>query len=271
MKKLGIALCCALALTGFVYAGGGAEKKAAAPADASLQKVMDKGKFVLGLDDSFPPMGFRDAKNNIVGYDIDLAREVCKRMGVELVPQPSDWNAKEQELSTGEIDCIWNGFTIRPGSALLYSPAYLDNAQMVVVKKNSPVKTLADLKGKVVGTQAGSTSIDAIDHNPAFKASLKKVVEYKDFLTALMDLDTGGIDAVVIDLVVGNYSIKQSGKDFRMLDQNLGKEQFGIGFRPGDTALEQKVWDTLLAMAKDGTVAKITTQWFGSDISVIGK
>jgi polar amino acid transport system substrate-binding protein len=96
-------------------------------------------------------------------------------------------------------------------------------------------------------------------------------VEYKDFLTALMDLDTGGIDAVVIDLVVGNYSIKQSGKDFRMLDQNLGKEQFGIGFRPGDKALEQKVWNTLLAMAKDGTVAKITTQWFGSDISVIGK
>jgi polar amino acid transport system substrate-binding protein len=267
-------MCLGLASAAFVFAGGSKEAASVAggsSSDQSLAKVMKKGSFVLGLDASFPPMGFTNADNKIVGYDIDLAREACRRMGVTLKCQPIDWDAKVNELNTGEIDCIWNGFTIRPGAEILYSPAYLDNAQMVVVKENSPVQTLADLKGKVVETQAGSTSVDAIDHNPDFKASLKKVVTVKDFLTALMDLDTGGCDAVVIDLVVGNYSIKQMNKPFRMLKENLGNEKFGIGFRKNDHALEQKVWSELLAMSKDGTVAKITTQWFGKDISVIGK
>jgi polar amino acid transport system substrate-binding protein len=208
-----------------------------------------------------------------VGYDVDLAKEVARRMGVELVLQPIDWAAKEQELNTGEIDCIWNGFTITEERKknVLYTPPYLKNAQVIVVKASSPVNTIADLAGKTAGTQAGSSSVEAIDEAPEFKASLKSVLEFKDFLTALMDLDVGGLDAVVIDLVVANDNINRSGKDFRILGESLGDEEFGIGFRKGDKALCDKVWSTLLDMAKDGTVAKIATQWLGADISIIGK
>ena len=227
----------------------------------------------MGLDDSFPPMGFRNENNEIVGYDVDLAREVAERMGVELVLQPIDWAAKEQELNTRQIDCIWNGFTITEERKqnLLFTPPYLRNAQVIVVKGDSPVQTMEDLAGKAAGTQAGSSSIEAIDDAPEFKASLRNVVEYKDFLTALMDLDVGGIDAVVIDLVVANDNINRSGKNFRILDDRLGEEEFGIGFRKGDTDLCNRVWSTLNEMVKDGTVARITTQWLGADISTIGK
>ena len=239
----------------------------------SCEKKEAKEKFVMGLDDSFPPMGFRNENNEIVGYDVDLAKEVALRKGWELVLQPIDWDAKEQELNTGNIDCIWNGFTIteQRKENLLFSPPYLKNAQVVVVKGNSPIYSFADLAGKVAGTQMGSSSVEAIDEAPEFKASLKDVIEYKDFLTALMDLDVGGIDAVVIDLVLANDNINRSGKNFRILEETLGEEEFGIGFRKDDTNHASKVWDALLEMAADGTVARIATKWLGADISIIGK
>jgi polar amino acid transport system substrate-binding protein len=270
VKRIGIAAICALMAAGLVFARGTSD---AAGGDSSLQNILDKKKLVLGLDDSFPPMGYRNEKNEIVGYDVDLAKEVARRMGVELVLQPIDWNAKEQELNTGEIDCIWNGFTITEERKqnLNFTPPYLKNAQVIVVRQDSPVQALKDLAGKTAGTQTGSSSIDAIDNAPEFKAGLKEVIEYKDFLTALMDLDVGGVDAVVIDLVVANDNINRSGKAFRILKETLGEEEFGIGFRKNDKALADKVWATLLEMAKDGTVAKISTQWLGADISIIGK
>ena len=270
MKKIIFAIVCILIAAGTVFAFG---KQDAEKADNSLQAIMSKKKLIMGLDDSFPPMGYRDENHEIVGYDVDLAKEVAKRLGIELILQPIDWAAKEQELNTGEIDCIWNGFTITEERKqnLLFTPPYLKNAQVIVVKGNSPVNSLADLKGKTAGTQAGSSSIEAIDDAPEFKASLKKIVEYQDFLTALMDLDVGGIDAVVIDLVVANDNINRSGKNFRILKESLGDEEFGIGFRKADKTLANKVWETLLAMAKDGTVAKISVKWLGADISIIGK
>jgi polar amino acid transport system substrate-binding protein len=269
LKRTVFALLCALLAAGTIFAGG----KKDAGVDNSLQSIMDKKKLIMGLDDSFPPMGFRNEQHEIVGYDVDLAKEVAKRLDVELVLQPIDWNAKEQELNTGEIDCIWNGFTITEERKknLLFTPPYLKNAQVIVVKGNSPVNTLKDLAGKTAGTQAGSASIEAIDDAPEFKASLKDLVQYKDFLTALMDLDVGGTDAVVIDLVVANDNINRSGKNFRILNERLGEEEFGIGFRKNDKALADKVWAILLDMVKDGTVAKIATEWLGADISIIGK
>jgi polar amino acid transport system substrate-binding protein len=271
LKRTIILLFCVLVAAGTLFAGGKSDGKAGA--DNSLQSIMNKKKFVMGLDDSFPPMGFRNEKNEIVGYDVDLAKEVTKRMGIELVLQPIDWAAKEQELNTFQIDCIWNGFTITEERKknVLYTPPYLKNAQVIVVKGNSAVNSLKDMAGKTAGTQAGSSSVEAIDKAAEFKKNLKGVVEYKDFLTALMDLDVGGIDAVVIDLVVANDNINRSGKPFRILRETLEDEQFGIGFRLGEKALCDKVWETLLAMAKDGTVAKIATKWLGADISIIGK
>jgi polar amino acid transport system substrate-binding protein len=269
MKKL-IIFSMMMVIAAMIFAGG---TKEAATEDVSLQKVLDKGEFVMGLDDSFPPMGFRDEANEIVGYDIDLAREVAARLGVKLVAQPIDWAAKEQELNTGNIDCIWNGFTMTAEreEMLNFTLPYLDNAQVVIVRGDAGIKTLADLAGKNIGLQAGSSAADALDAAADFKASLNEVVEFKDNLTAFMDLEIGGVDGVVVDIVVGSYSIRTSGKNFIVLDEHLSTEKYGIGFRKNDSALRNKVQETLEAMAADGTVAAIATKWFGQDISVIGK
>jgi polar amino acid transport system substrate-binding protein len=262
MKKILCAALCLAAVCATAFA-----------ADTSLTAVKEKGTLVLGLDDSFPPMGFRDENNQIVGYDIDLAKEAAKRLGLRLVTQPIDWNAKEQELNTGKIDCIWNGFTITDERAksMSFTKPYLKNAQVVVVKQGAPYATLASLKGKKVGLQAGSSAADALEAAKEFRASLKQVVEFKDNLTALMDLESKGVDAVVMDLIVANDNIHRSGKAFAVLPESLAPENYGVGFRKGDIALRDAVQSALEAMAKDGTIAGITTKWFGSDISVVGK
>jgi polar amino acid transport system substrate-binding protein len=269
MKKVILFVAIVLSIMPVLSAAGVKEQ----PQDNSLQAVLDKGVFVLGLDDSFPPMGFRDEKNEIVGFDIDLAKEVTKRLGVALKPQPIDWNAKEQELNTGKIDCIWNGFTITEErkAQLNFTDAYVNNSQVAVVRSDSPIQSLKDLAGKKVGIQAGSSAADAVNSAPDFSKSLKEVVEVKDNLTALMDLEVGGVDAVVMDLFVANDNIQRSGKNFRVLAEGLATEEYGVGFRKNDQALRDKVQEILLAMAKDGTMAAISTKWFAADITVFGK
>ncbi len=269
MKKICAVLLVCLMAASLAFASG----KKDSGVDNSLEDLKARGVFVLGLDDAFPPLGFRDDSNDIVGYDIDLAAELCRRLGVELKCQPIDWAAKEQELNTGNIDCIWNGFTMTPEreAALSFTKPYLDNAQVVIVRRDAGISSLADLAGKKIGLQAGSSAADAVTANPEFEASLDEVVEFKDNLTALMDLEIGGVDGVVMDMVVGNYSIMTTGKDFMVLSENLSSEQYGIGFRKGDVKLRDEVQRILEEMASDGTVASISAKWFGSDISVIGK
>ena len=230
-------------------------------------------EFVLGLDDSFPPMGFRNEKNEIVGYDIDLAKEVAKRLGLEFRAQPISWSAKEQELKTGKIDCIWNGLSITPErlEALAFTKPYLNNAQVVIVRADSGINSLADFAGKVLGVQAGSSAADAVDSAPEFKASLKQIVDFQDNIMALNDLEIGGLDGVAMDSVVAEYSLKITGKNFVILSESLAPEQYGIAFKKSNTELRDKVQQTLEEMAQDGTVAKISEKWFGSDISIIGK
>ncbi|GAB1484683.1 amino acid ABC transporter substrate-binding protein [Treponema sp.] len=241
--------------------------------DESLAKVLKKGTLVMGLDDAFPPMGFRNENNEIVGYDVDLAKEVAKRLNIKLALQPIDWNAKEQELNTGKIDCIWNGFTITEArlTAMSFTKPYLKNAQVVVVRSDSPYKKLADLAGKSVGLQAGSSAAGALEDAKDFRASISGVIEFKDNLTALMDLEIKGVDAVVMDYLVANDNIKRSGKPYRILAEALAPEDYGVGFRKADIALRDGVQATLEAMAKDGTIAKISNEWFAADISVVGK
>ena len=271
MKKSIVALLAILLLTTTLFGAG--TKEQASGVDSSLQKIMDKGQLIVGLDDTFPPMGFRDEQGNIVGFDVDLAREVTNRLGIKLVLQPIDWNAKEQELNTGNIDCIWNGFTITDErlAAMTFTSPYLSNAQVVVVKGNAPYTTLASLSGKKVGYQAGSSAAEALDGNTEFKASIKQIIEFKENLTGLMDLEIGGIDALIVDLFVANDNIHRSGKDFRILKEDLSHEDYGIGFRKGEIQLADAVWNQLLAMKADGTLAKISTKWFDADITVVGK
>lgn len=238
-------------------------------------KKASGGKFILGLDASFPPMGYTEANGEIVGYDIDLAKEVSKRLGLEFVAKPINWEAKEMELSSGSIDCIWNGFTMTEErvNAMSFSKAYLNNDQVLIVRADSGIKSLADAAGKKVGVQAGSSAEDAINDNPQFAASLAKVVPYEENLTALTDLEVGGVDGVVMDSVVANYEISTSKKPLVVLEESLAKEAYGIGFRKDakGAKLRDDVQKTLEEMAKDGTVAAISKKWFGTDISVIGK
>lgn len=180
--------------------------------DTSLADLKSRGKLILGLDDSFPPMGFRDEDNKIVGFDIDLATEVCSRMGVELDVQPIDWDSKELELSTGKIDCIWNGMTVtedRAANMFLAKP-YLDNRQVVIVKGDSGIKTLADLEGKKIGLQKGSSAKEAYDKSTLVGKT--EAVEYADNVSAFMDLQTGRVDAFLVDEVAGNYIVSHQGK-----------------------------------------------------------
>ena len=259
MKKFFTGLCAVAALAACVCVTSCSKK--------------NSNEFVLGLDDSFPPLGFRDAENKVVGYDIDLAAEVCKRLGYTLRCQPIDWSAKEQELNTGKIDCIWNGFTMTEErkDAMACTPAYLENAQVVVVRANSGIKSLADMKGKVLGLQSGSSAQEAVDEAEEFRAGLKKIVEFSENITALNDLQIGNVDGVAMDEVVAAYNIKQSGRDFVILEENLAPEEYGIAFKKSNTELRDKVWSALLAMEEDGTVASISDKWFGENKSVIGK
>ncbi|MBP5602317.1 MAG: amino acid ABC transporter substrate-binding protein [Treponema sp.] len=244
----------------------------AGPANA-VEALKERGVFVLGLDDSFPPLGYRDDNNEIVGYDIDLAKEVAKRMGVKFKAQPIDWDAKEMELETGKIDCIWNGFTITEDrkAALSMTFPYLDNEQVLVVRQNGAIQTLDDMKGRVVGYQSGSSAQEAIDENPAFKNTLADIIAFKENITALNDLKVGGVDGVVMDSVVANYSIAQTGEPFTVVKNSLANEEYGIGFRKKEPELRDEVERILKEMAADGTVASISKKWFGKDISVIGK
>src|SRR5574344_740159 len=170
MKKLAKIMIAAVAAAVCL---AGCSRKGKTAGDSSLADLKKRGVFILGLDDSFPPLGFRNENNEIVGYDIDLAKEVAKRLGVNFKAQPIDWDAKEMELETGKIDCIWNGFTITEErkNALSFTKAYLNNDQVLVVRADSGIKTLADMKGKTVGIQSGSSAQEAVEDNPTFASS----------------------------------------------------------------------------------------------------
>ena len=235
-----------------------------------LEKITSKGTFILGLDDSFPPMGFRNENNEIVGFDIDVAKEVCKRLNVELVVQPISWTAKEQELNSYNIDCIWNGMSINNDrkEAMCLSNPYLKNNMTFVVKKDSNINSINDLKGKKVGVQAGSTA-EEILQGAEISKDLSQVVTYSENITAFMDMEINQTDAVFIDDVVANYYITSNNKDYRVLSDVLEEEEYAIGFRKNDTELCEKVNDILAEMKKDGSLGEISTKWFGKDNTII--
>lgn len=242
--------------------------------DTSLEYILNKGELILGLDDSFPPMGFRDDDDNIVGFDIDLAQAVCDKLGVELVLQPINWEAKEHELGTKSIDCIWNGFSITPDRQenLTLSIPYMENKIAIIVLNDSDIKSIDDMAGKSVAVQGSSSAEEALysDKNKDFRESLGNInSSFQDYITALMDLETGNSDAVLMDSVVAKYMIHVAGKDYRMLDDTLNAEDYAIGFRKGEEVLAEAINKALRELKKEGTVEQIATKWFGSDITII--
>ena len=225
------------------------------------------GKFTVGFDQEFPPMGFVGDDGQFTGFDLDLAKEVASRLGLEFVPQPINWDAKDMELESGNIDCIWNGFTMQGREdAYTWVGPYMANNQVFVVNADSEIASKADLAGKAVEVQKDSSGLAALQGETELSASFGSMTEVADYNTALMDLESGACDAVCMDSIVAGYQIKSSGKDMKILDDTLAAEEYGIGFKKGEDELAKAVYDTLMAMKDDGTVAKISNDWFGSDV-----
>ncbi len=235
--------------------------------DAALPET-----FILGLDASFPPMGFTDENNEIIGVDIDLAKAVCDKLGMTFEAKPIDWDAKDMELATGKITCIWNGLTITDEWLENYemSRPYMENDQVIVVMNDSDINAKADLAGRIVAAQKDSSGLEALmaDEICAYiQDGTPK--EYADYVTALGDLELGRCDAIVMDSIVADYYITANQKDMRLLDETMAAEEYGIGFKKGDTALLEAVENALSELAAEGTVAEISQKWFGRDDAII--
>lgn len=237
--------------------------------DGSLQKVLDKKELVIGLDDEYPPMGYTDESGEIVGFDIDMAQEVCKRLGISLVKRPILWNKKEDELNSGNIDCIWNGLSVTPERAesMCLSKSYLRNELVMVVMSSSDIRNAQDVKGKKVGVQSGSTPESEL------KASALKdeaaIVGFKNNLELMQSLKKGEIDVAFVCSVNAYYYISMSDERFFVLPDSFSDEELAVGFRKNDKALCEKVQETISEMKADGTLKKISEKWFGSDITIV--
>ena len=246
-------------------AASGAASAASQPASAVVANTTLPKKVVVGLDDNFPPMGFRNEKQELVGYDIDMAREVGKRLGMEMEFKPIDWSAKEAELNGKRVDALWNGMTITEERKqnVAFTKPYMENHQIIIVTAKSPIKAKADLAGKVVGVQDGSSAVDAVAKDPVNK-QLKETKKFGDNVAALMDLSTGRLDAVVVDEVEGRYYTAKKPGEYVVLKDNFGSEEYGVGLRKEDTALLAKFDEALEAMKADGTAKNIYHKWFES-------
>lgn len=231
----------------------------------------DKGKIVVGLDDNFPPMGFKDENNEIAGFDVDLAKEATKRLGREVEFKAIDWSSKEAELKSGRVDVLWNGLDItdKRKEVMLFSDPYMDNRQIIFVKKGKTgITDEQSLAGKAVGTQSASTAEEYIDNSEFFKTKVKDVKKYSDFVSAFMDLENGRIDAVVGDEIVGRYYMSKHPDEIEAIDTVVGPvSQFGIAFAKDNTRLRDEVQKVINEMKADGTIAKISEKWFGKDIT----
>ena len=228
----------------------------------------DREEFTIGFDAEFPPYGYKSESGEYVGFDIDLAQEVCNRKGWTLKKQPIEWNSKDMELSSGSIDCIWNGFTMNGReSKYTWSTPYVDNSQVVIVKADSDIKELSDLSGKIVAVQADSsalaalTSDDATAENKKLAKSFAELQQVGDYNSAFMNLESGAVQAICMDIGVANYEIKSRGNKFKMLNDKLSTEKYAIGFQLGNTELRNEVQGALLEMLSDGTFEEIAKKW----------
>ena len=254
MKKW-VAVAMTVLMSGLLLAGCGSSSSAG---DAVQQKI------VIGLDDTFAPMGFRDDGGNLVGFDVDMAKEVASRLDMEVEFKPIDWNSKEVELNSKKIDMIWNGLTITKErlEKIAFSKPYMANRQIVVVLSGSDIKTKADL----AGTQEGSSSVDALNAEPEVTGTFKELRTYADFVAVLNELSIGRVEAVVGDEVVLKYYMNKKPGTFAAIEDNFGEEEYGVGLRKDDTELLGKLQGALDAMKADGKSAEISKKWFGEDI-----
>ncbi len=270
-RSIALALCLLLALGAFAGCGSSTGTSGAtATVSTTLQDITDKGELIIGLDDTFAPMGFRDENNQLVGFDIDLATAVCAELGVTAVFQPIDWNAKEMELSTGKIDCIWNGMSITPEreESMSLSQPYLNNKIIVMTNQGVTIADKEDLANFNIGTQASSAALEALQADPAYDSFKDKVTEYSNYDEVIMDMNTGRIDCMVIDEVLGNYKNAQMDNKFGVASFDFGDDLYAVGFRKSDTELRDAVNDAINSLIDNGTATDISDKWFGTDVVI---
>ena len=261
----------ALAWLGLAGLARGGQAPAAKSPDPSLDRVRAKGELVVGLDEAFPPLGFRDERGELTGFDVELARAVCARLGLGLALRPIAWDEKEQELDSGRVDCIWSGFTITPArrKRWAFTAPYLANAQVLVVRADSSVSGRKDLAERRLGLQAGSSALEALDATLNFKELLGEIVAFKSIPAALAALDAGRVEAVMMDELMAYDRIGRGGKSYRILTNRFAAEKYGVAFRKKDRALRDAVQAQLSAMAKDGSLAEFAVHWFGANIAIV--
>lgn len=236
--------------------------------ESTASDESDRTQLIVGFDAEFPPYGYMADDGSYTGFDLDLAQEVCDRNGWELVKKPINWDSKDMELNSGSIDCIWNGFTVTGREdKYTWTDPYVDNSIVVVVKSDSEITKLADLEGKTVAVQADSSGLSALtseednDENLALTASFKELQQVADYNTAFMNLESGAVDAIVLDIGVAKYQIGSRGDQFQILDEPVSTEQYAVGFKLGNTSLRDKVQDTLYEMVDDGTFQTIADKY----------
>ena len=254
--------------------GGKDSSKSADSKDsaATFEEKKEGDTFTVGFDQDFPPMGFVGDDGEYTGFDLELAKEVCDRNGWEFNPEPIAWDSKDALLKSGEIDCIWNGFTMNGREdEYTWSEPYLDNQQVFVVRADSGINSEKDLAGKTVDVQTDSSAEAALKEAPELTATFKELLTTADYNTAFMDLEQGAVDAIAMDVIVAGYQIQQRNADFKILDDSLSEEEYGVGFKKGNTELRDKVQSTLEEMAEDGTLQEVSEKWFSKDVTTIGK
>lgn len=285
MKKrfvsVALAAVMALSMTACGSSNSAAETTAADTEAAESQaeettaeeaKTTDGGTLIVGFDQDFPPMGFVGDDGEYTGFDLELAQEVAKRLGLEYKAQPIAWDSKDMELESGNIDCIWNGFTMTGREDdYTWTEPYMANQQVFVVANDSDINSQADLAGKIVEVQADSSAEAALKEAPELTATFKELLTTADYNTAFMDLEQGAVDAIAMDVIVAGYQIQQRNADFKILDDSLSEEEYGVGFKKGNTELRDKVQSTLEEMAEDGTLQEVSEKWFSKDVTTIGK
>ena len=268
-KKFSIILALVLIMSIFAAGCGGAKEEPAA-ADTSLTDLQAKGTMVVGIDDQFPPMGFVGDDGQLTGFDVELAKLVAKKLGVEADIQPINWDSKEMELNSGKIDVIWNGYTITADriKEVEFTKPYLNNQQVLVVAKDSSIQKKADLEGKIVGAQVESAGLDALNADPELSGTVAGIPEYDDYLMALMDLGTSRLDAVAIDKILIGYTMSKEPDKYRVLDESLSDEYYGIGCAKGAVAFREAIDKALDELYDDGSIADLSTKWFGENIVI---
>jgi polar amino acid transport system substrate-binding protein len=229
--------------------------------------IEDRGYMIVGLDDTFAPMGFRDDQGELTGFDVDLANEVGRRLNIEVRFQPIDWDAKVLELNSGTIDMIWNGLTITESrlEEMAFSNPYLENTQMVMILKDAEITNITGLAGLKVGVQISSASEDAVVAADIYD-DLGELVKFDTFNSALLELQNQTVDAVVIDEIMGRYIMSLNPGVYDVLEDNFGEETYGIGFRLESSDIRDQINQALADMIADGKASEISVKWFDEDI-----